>query len=458
MAVPEKTDSVPEVRAASLLKVPAVWAAPVLLVSVLIFLVTLIYLGSLVDPASHLRGLPVLTVNEDHGMSTPSGRVDLGQQVVAALTQSPRVSALLSLKPVTLAQAKAQMNIGNAYAVIVIPRGFTRSVLALYDGRTSAGQAPPAPVIQLLTNPRAGGLGVSLATGIAQPALGQISQKIGQQMLSVPVVSGPASTGAKALLANPITVAVVPYHPLPPRSALGLSAFYVSLLSILCGFMTATLVNSSIDSSLGYATSEVGPWWQQRLPLPVTRWQTLLAKWLMGAAIVPVTTALMLIAAIAILKMDAPYPWYLWLFTTFTAEVVAVGTLVLFAALGSLGQLVAVLFFLYLALASSGGTVPLQALPGFFRFVSNVDPLRQVLDGVRSILYFGAAGAAGLTRALVLTGTGLVFWVVLGITVTTWYDRRGLRRMQPELMAHLYRSVREYTQRASTKSETGPRT
>jgi YhgE/Pip-like protein len=458
VAVPEKTDSVPEVRAASLLKVPAVWAAPVLLVSVLIFLVTLIYLGSLVDPASHLRSLPVLTVNEDHGTSTPSGRVDLGQQVVAALTQSPAVSTRLSLQPATLAQAKAQMSIGNAYAVIVIPRGFTRSVLALYDGRTSAGQAPSAPVIQLLTNPRAGGLGVSLATGIAQPALGQISQKIGQRLLSVPVASGPASTGAKALLANPITVAVVPYHPLPPRSALGLSAFYVSLLSILCGFMTATLVNSSIDSSLGYATSEVGPWWQQRLPLPVTRWQTLLAKWLMGAAIVPVTTALMLIAAIAILKMDAPYPWYLWLFTTFTAEVVAVGTLVLFAALGSLGQLVAVLFFLYLALASSGGTVPLQALPGFFRFVSNVDPLRQVLDGVRSILYFGAAGAAGLTRAIVLTCTGLVFWVVLGITVTTWYDRRGLRRMQPELMAHLYRSVREYTQRAATKAETGPRT
>jgi hypothetical protein len=102
--------------------------------------------------------------------------------------------------------------------------------------------------------------------------------------------------------------------------------------------------------------------------------------------------------------------------------------------------------------------VPLQALPGFFRFVSNVDPLRQVLDGVRSILYFGAAGAAGLTRALVLTGTGLVFWVVLGITVTTWYDRRGLPRMQPELMAHLYRSVREHTQRAAAKAETGPPT
>ncbi|MBV9093068.1 MAG: DUF3533 domain-containing protein [Streptosporangiaceae bacterium] len=456
MTVPAKGDSVPEVRAAQLVRVPAVWVTPVLLVSVLIFAITLIYLGAIVDPASHLRGLPVLVVNEDAGASTPSQRVDLGQQVVAALTHSPQVSTPLSLQPVTLAQAKAQLNIGNAYAAIVIPPGFTSSVLALDDRRAAAGRAPGAPVIALLTNPRAGGLGVSLATNIAQPALARISQQIGQQLLRAGRADGPASTGARALLASPVTVAVVPYRPLPPRSALGLSAFYISLLSIMCGFLTATSVNTSIDSSLGYATSEIGPWWQQRLPLPMTRWQTLLAKWLMAAATVPVTTGLVLLAAIAILNMDAPYPWYLWLFTTFAAEVVAIGTLVLFAALGSLGQLIAVLFFLYLALASSGGTVPLQALPGFFRFFSNVDPLRQVLDGVRSILYFDAAGAAGLTRALILTGAGLVFWVALGIAVTTWYDRQGLRRMQPELMAHLYRSVRDYTQRASTKEEAAP--
>ena len=455
MTIPEETDSVPAVRAAQLLRVPAVWMTPVLLVSVLVFLITLIYVGSVVDPVSRLRGLPVLVVNEDAGTGLPSPRASLGRQVVTALTDSPQVATPLSLQPATLARAKAQLNLGKAYAAIVIPPGFTRSVLALYDSRPPGRRAPPAPVIRLLTNPRAGGLGVSLATGVAQPALARISQQIGQHLLRADTGGGPAGTGARGLLADPVAVAVAAYRPLPPRSAAGLSAFYVSLLAILCGFMTATVVNSSIDSALGYATSEIGPWWQQRLPLPVTRWQTLLAKWLMAAAVVPVTTGVMLVAAAGILNMDLPYPWYLWLFATFAADVVAAGTLVLFAALGSLGQLVAILFFLYLALASSGGTVPLQALPGFFRIASNIDPLRQVLDGVRSILYFGAAGAAGLTRAVVLTGAGLLFWVVLGVVITTWYDRRGLQRMQPELMAHLYRSVRDYTQRASTKAQPG---
>ena len=53
----------------------------------------------------------------------------------------------------------------------------------------------------------------------------------------------------------------------------------------------------------------------------------------------------------------------LWLFPSFAAIVVAMGTLVLFAAFGSLGQLLAMIGFLYLSLASSGGTIPIEALP-----------------------------------------------------------------------------------------------
>ena len=90
------------------------------------------------------------------------------------------------------------------------------------------------------------------------------------------------------------------------------------------------------------------------------------------------------------------------------------------------------LLFIYLALASSGGTIPLQALPSPLRFVANFEPLRQVLDGVRSILYFGASGAAGLTRGVLLTAIGLVFWL-LGRAGgdARWYDRSGRDRMGP---------------------------
>jgi ABC-type multidrug transport system permease subunit len=157
-----------------------------------------------------------------------------------------------------------------------------------------------------------------------------------------------------------------------------------------------------------------------------------------------ILTGLMLFTAVAILNMNAPHFASLWLLSWSAAAVVAVGTLVLFATLGTLGQLVALVVFVYLALASSGGTVPLDALSGFFRFVANFEPLRQILDGVRAILYFGARGDAGLTRAWIATSFGLVFWVALGVLVTTWYDRRRLYRMPPDLMAYVDRAVLAY--------------
>jgi hypothetical protein len=255
------------------------------------------------------------------------------------------------------------------------------------------------------------------------------------------------SSAAAALRRDPITVTVVPYRPLPRRSALGLSPFYLALLTTFCGFLGAIVVNTSADAFLGYAATEVGPRWRQRQPVEISRWQTLLAKWAIAVPLTLVLTGIMLAVAAGILRMDAPHFWYLWLLAWFAAAVIAIGTLVLFAALGTLGQIVALLGFIYLALASSGGTVPLNALSGFFRFLANFEPLRQIVDGTRAILFFDARGDAGLTRAFVATALGLVFWVVLGVTVTTWYDRKGWHRMPPALMAYVDQAVRGYRER-----------
>ncbi len=443
----EKPGDLPGMRAVQLLRVRAVWITPLLITSILIALITVIYVGSVADPVASLRGLPVLMVNGDQGTTVGSQHVNLGQQVVSALDHSPQVSGALSLDSVSLAQARADMDRNAGYATIVIPAGFTNSVLALYGAGSPAGPAPPIPAIELLTNGRAGSIGVSLATGVVQPAIGVISRDIGKKLSSLIPAHGQTTANVKAQRSDPITLTAVPYRPLPPHSALGLSAFYISLLSIMCGFLGAILVNSTVDSALGFATTEIGPKWRQRAPVRISRWQTLLAKWLMALVLSPVLTGVMLLVAVGITRLDAPNVWELWLFTSFAAIVIALGTLTLFAALGTLGQLVAMLAFIYLALASSGGTIPLEALPPVLKFVANFEPLRQVLDGVRAILYFNAAGDAGLDRGLLLTGIGLIFWVVLGITVTRWYDRRGMHRIEPEILDYVTRSAREYGER-----------
>ena len=432
-----------QMRASKLLRVSAVWTTPLVLASAVVFLMTLIYFGSVVDPASHLSGLPVLIVNQDRGATVAQEHVDLGEKVVAGLVGTPAVATRLKLSTVTWAEAREQMNKGSDYAAVVIPPDFTSSLLALADPGPTSGAVPRTPAIAIRANERLGSIGTGLASGVLQPALTAISAKIGQGLLLTATASNP-SPALKAQLVNPVTLSVVVYRPLPPHSALGLSAFYISLLTLMCGFLGATIVHSSVDSALGYTTTEIGPKWSQRRPVAISRWQTLLSKWVMAIVLAPVLTGLMVLGAVGILGLDAPDPFLLWLFTSLAAIGVAAGTLVLFAALGTVGQLVALLIFVYLALASSGGTVPIQALSGFFRFVSHFEPLRQIVDGNRALLYFDGQLNAGLGRSLTVIVVELVFWLIVGVLITTWYDRKKFHRMSPETLAYVNRSVDEY--------------
>ncbi len=380
-------------RASQLLRNPAIWLPPAVMASVLVFVMTLVYFGSIVDPAGHLHGLPVSIVDEDAGATVGSRHVDFGAEITAGLTHSQAVSSRLALDVQSLAAAKHRMNLGKAYTAVVIPRQFTASLLTVAGLSTGAGSARSLPTVEVLTNPRAGTLGVSLATEVLRPALAHASSQIGSELRRA-TSAKPTTAATRAVLSDPITVASVAYRPLPSHSGLGLSAFYIALLTTFCGFLGAVIVNTSVDVALGYATTEVGPMWRQRVPVAISRWQTLLTKWAIAVVLTLLLTGLMLAAAVGILSMNTPHFADLWLLAWFSAGVVAVGTLALFAALGNLGQLVAILVFVYLALASSGGTVPIEALSGFYRFIANFEPLRQILGGVRAILYLNAQGAA----------------------------------------------------------------
>jgi hypothetical protein len=294
---------------------------------------------------------------------------------------------------------------------------------------------------------------------VITPAIGKISPQIGSKLKPLATSSAGADPVAAAQLADPVALTSSAYRPLPDHSALGLSAFYAALLAILAGFIGSTLINASIDSALGYGATEIGPHWRQRRPVAINRRQTLLVKW--GAAVVaaPVLTGVLLLVSTGALHMYTPDILLLWLLTAFAALMIAVGTLTLLATFGSIGQLLAMIVLVYLSLASSGGTVPIEALPGFFGVVGHVEPLRQVLLGTRAIMYFGARGDAGLTHSLVLIACELAFWALVGLAVTSWYDHKRLYRIAPDLFASISRAIdRTVEERtgAGSAAATGP--
>jgi YhgE/Pip-like protein len=429
------------VRAGRLLRVRAVWVIPLAVASVVVAIMTGLYIASVVNPLSHLRGLPVAVVNQDLGATVGGQHLRVGQQVQAGLLASPAVSGRLGLEVSTLPQAEQAMDRDGLYATLVIPPGFTASLLNVAGLHVAGAAAGAAPQIEILTNERAGTVGTQLATGILQPAVAVASRQIGEHLATLTPAA--TQTGAtRVLLANPITVTTTQYRPLPAGAALGLSAFYIALLTIMCGFIGATIANSVVDSALGYATTEMGPRWRQRQPVPINRSQTLLIKWTIIAALTAVLTAVMLAVAWG-LGMDAPSPVLLWAYTWLCAASVGAGTIALFAMAGTYGQLIGLLIFVYAGLASAGGTVPVEALPGFLRALSNIEPLRQVLAGTRSIMYFGAQADAGLTRGTLAAGLGLLFWLALGTAIVVWYDHKHFYRLHPETLAYVNKVVQD---------------
>ena len=429
------------VPASQILRVRKIWIVPVVIATAFVALMSAIYFGSVVNPTGHLHNLPVVVVNQDTGGVANGQKVNIGNSVVAGVEGSSAVTSRLKLENTTLSMAKEMMDRGGAYATLVIPATLTRSVLVA-TGTTGLGAGVPAKAsVDLLENQRLGSLGVSLAAGVMTPALEKTSQMLATKLKPLTTPAATANPISAAQLADPVALETTTYRPLPDHSALGLSAFYVALLAIMSGFISATLINSSIDSALGYGATELGPRWTQRRPVPIDRLQTLLIKWAVVLVAIPVVTGVMLLIAAGLLGMYAPNILLLWFLTAFAALMIASGSLTLLAIFGTIGQLLALILLVYLSLASSGGTVPIQALPGVFRAVAHLEPLRQVLLGTRAIMYFDARGDAGLTHSLILIGSELAFWVILGFVVTSWYDKRKLYRIPSDLFPLLTRAI-----------------
>ncbi|WKX69292.1 DUF3533 domain-containing protein [Streptomyces sp. XD-27] len=414
----------PQASAATLLRRPKLWLIPTILTGLLALLLSLLYMGGIVNPDQDLRDLPIALVNDDTGKPPAGQKENLGSQVTAAIA-ADTAGGKAEWRTLTRAQAQDQLDSGKVYGALVVPAGFTDSVTAL----TTAG-ATQRPTITVLTNPGKGSLGSSLASRITTQAAHQASRSIGEQLTAA--TGTRANSTVKLLLADPANVVTRVGHPIGTRSGLGLTAFYYALLIVLAGFMGGNVISNGVDTALGYADNEIGPWHTRRPTVPIDRTRTLLLKMAMTAGITLISASLVLLACVAILDMDASHLPLLWIYSYCATLAVGLGVQAINAAFGGVGQLVSMFVFIVLGLPSSGATVPLQAVPDFYRFLSHFEPMRQLSDGVRAILFFDARGDAGLTRSWIMIAIGTALALLFGFAMTAYYDRKGHKRLTPQ--------------------------
>jgi hypothetical protein len=165
----------------------------------------------------------------------------------------------------------------------------------------------------------------------------------------------------------------------------------------------------------------------------ISRLRTLLVKWAVMLVLAPLVSGLYLAISTA-LGMPVPHALALWMYGAFAIAAVGITALAVLAAFGTAGLLLNLVLFVILGLPSSGATIPIEATPAVYAWLANFEPMHQVFLGVRALLYLGGGGSGDLGHAVLMTAVGLVIGLVLGVTVTTLYDRKGFHRgtVRPE--------------------------
>ncbi|MFI7409646.1 SNG1 family protein [Streptomyces sp. NPDC049627] len=409
------------------LRAKPLWIANGVITGVLALLFAVFYVGANIDPVDHLTKLPVGLVNADEGV----GRVNLGARITESIKKATSGGDKIDWKVMDEKELTEELGKGKLFGALVVPADFTASVIAL-TGTATTG-APVRPTLTVLTNQSAGSLGSGLARTATTQAAENASLQVGKELTArTGTAQAKLPAAARVLLADPAAVTVKDGHPLDSHSGLGLTAFYYALTLVVVGMLSANVISGQVDHALGYTHNDMGPLRLHRPLIRATRVQTLAIGSTLMAGLSLLMGTVVMMGAVGIMGMDASHLPLLWLYSVCAVAVAGIGALSLLAVFGTPGMLVVTLVFIGMAVPTAGATTPLEALPGFYRFLAEFEPLRQITGGIRSILYYDAQGDAGLTRGWGMMAAALVAAALFGFGVLRWYDRKGLHRIPVE--------------------------
>ncbi|MEU0333932.1 ABC transporter permease [Streptomyces sp. NPDC006193] len=438
-------------RASTVWKQPRAWLV-VVVGCVLAALSTVSYLAPATDPEGRLHRLPLILVSEDEGVTAADGtKVDLGAQLVRGITRAAardnRVEWTVVGDRVDAERALADQ---DAYAALDVPRDFTEKSLSLL----TAGSSAERPALTVLTHRGVGGMAASMADKAVRGTAAKASTRLGAQLVAraetvKKTATGPAATarraagparadarpenaaatpGFLALLDDPVRV-TAQQQPADAGSASsgGIVPLYLTVALLISGLLPASLLTMLVDARLGYLPLEVGP---RRLLKPVVeiaRSSTFLAKAVVGAVMGFAAGAVVAEVGLASVDLGAQAPGRLVVFCGLACAAVTLLTLALFAVFGAPGQILALLLVTLIGIPLSGGAIPPEALPARLDALGQLLPARHVVEGIRSLLFYGG-DTAQVTTAWLVLGAYALGSVLLGLLGSHLYDRRGYRR------------------------------
>ncbi|MBO4144851.1 DUF3533 domain-containing protein [Kocuria rhizophila] len=464
------------------------WLLPMLAIIAVGVIGTALYLGGLSSPDKNFKEFPIAVVNQDQGAEVPQAngkttQENLGADLVSEFVDKAAEDDKIDLRELSMEEVQEQLDRGELYAAVVVPESFSEDTVSLIEGSLTEGNAA-RPEVTVYTDPQAGSLGTRLATGAVEPGVQEASKALGEQLtesvapaedaaynkvlqqlqqsqkeqseqLSRQAAQGgpevqqfaqqvqksqegsaeqiaqelapTVSSVAKDTLKDPVNMVSKAYNDLPDGTALGMSAFYYSILLLVVGFSGSVALNLLMDGRMGMAPFEMGPFFKDYpravLPRPVG----FLMKWLTFVVAALPASALMMWVASAV-GMPVPHGFLVFLLGWLAMSTVSAIVLALISVGGSVGMLLCLVYLVFMGLPSAGAVVPLEAVPGFFRAIAPFEPLHHIFTSVRSALFFDAIPEAGLTTGVIGLSIMLLVALLVGLLGGWAYDKRvGLR-------------------------------
>jgi hypothetical protein len=337
---------------------------------------------------------------------------------------------------------------------VPVPPGAGAVISDPVEGRVSeadvsaeAGPLPRAPEpaeIEVLTNPSAGQTAAlpaqNISTGIVQAVSRATSERISEAA---------AERGAQltpevaAVIGNPVRAEITEVQPVGPDSGNGQSPFFLAFLANLSALIGGAVVffgTGGVAKGLearGLSPSRTGLW---------------TVRLLLGFVYAALCAGAELWVAFGVVGVEhEASTTQVYLFLAFAIAAVSTVTMLFAAALGPAGIGVSAVLGVILGLVSSGGLAPLEALPPFYQAYADWLPLRYVIDGLRSLLFYdgsldaarlegglrdtlwflgddGRSEAAGLEDAVWMLGAYLVGTAALGYVICLVQDIVARRR------------------------------
>jgi YhgE/Pip-like protein len=343
---------------------------------------------------------------------------------------------------------------------VPVPQGVGAVISDPVKGKVSeaevsdaAGPLPKAPEpaeIEVLTNASAGQAVAApvqnISTGIVDAVSAATSERLAEQAGERGAQLPPE---VAAVVGDPVRADITEAQPVGPNSGNGQAPFFLAFLANLSGLIGGAVIFFLIREAAERLEA------RGTHPSRTGLWTVRLLLALVFAALVAGAELCVAFGLLGVEHEASTMQVYVFLMLAILA-ILSV-TMIFAVIFGPAGIAISAVLNVILGLVSSGGAAPLEALPPFYQAYADWLPIRYVIDGLRSLLFFdgtldaarleggwrdslwflgsdGRSEAAGLEDAVWMIGAYLAGAVVLGYTISllqdlaTWRGRREAGR------------------------------